>query len=136
MGNTTSNRTTQEGSNDGSHLGDRSFKGTGREEDKHDYHLRHTLSGHYQGTGPQASPSHHKTKRIERSRSMLDRPIQSSEAFHVSGHNDPMSKDDLGTHVESAEPRGITNVASTIVVQFDIDVKTICEDKIFEVCVI
>ena len=131
MGNTSTRA--QEGSGDPSQIDERSFGSRSGDEhaERPEYHRRHTLSGAHGGS------SHQRVKRVERSISMMERSSKTSqlpaEPHYISLSTDSSTKDDVGSHVQSTEPRGIADVSSTIVIQFDGDIRTIQEDKLLEV---
>lgn len=95
---------------------------------------RHTLSGHHGHSQAPPRPA----KGMERSHSMLERqkapPPQEPRRSVASV--DTHTTDTVKAHVVHVEPKegsvGV-DMVSTVVVQFDGDVKTVNEDKIMEV---
>lgn len=97
---------------------------------------RHTLSSHIHGHSP--APPPRPTKSMERSQSLLEK--QRASPLHEPRRSmaslDAHATDTMKAHLVHVEPKeGSVGVemGSTIVVQFDGDVKTVNEDKIVEV---
>lgn len=97
---------------------------------------RHTLSSHIHGHSP--APPPRPVKSMERSQSMLER--QRASPLHEPRRSvaslDVHATDSMKAHLVHVEPKegslGV-EMGSTVVVQFDGDVKTVNEDKIVEV---